>query len=235
MSIHPPSLAKVTDLVACCSTSTLITYIAPPFPHPGAPQSPGVGKPKRKQVKMAVRFRSRFYHLSLLSGPVLVQCTNCASACKKCDDGRPCQRCIRSNLASTCKDGVRKERKRGIKRGPYKRRNKPPSDDEAEVPRGQFSPLPTFLPSGGLNILQSRHPQCHLLSLKVISLISYLRLAISKVQMVKTELLLRFRSPFTPIISWLLSPIPQGSLCLSCNRFPVNRAHPIIPSNRRNR
>lgn len=101
---------------------------APPFPHPGAPQ-PGVGgKPKRKQVKMA--------------------CTNCASACKKCDDGRPCQRCIRSNLASTCKDGVRKERKRGIKRGPYKRRNKPPSDDEGEGPREQGPPMPPTLPEG---------------------------------------------------------------------------------------
>ncbi|KAF9788236.1 hypothetical protein BJ322DRAFT_1047861 [Thelephora terrestris] len=100
---------------------------APPFPHPGVPQPTAVGKQKRKQVKMA--------------------CTNCASACKKCDDGRPCQRCIRSNLASTCKDGVRKERKRGIKRGPYKRRNKPPSDDEADVPREQAS-IPPTLPEG---------------------------------------------------------------------------------------
>jgi hypothetical protein len=47
---------------------------------------------------------------------------NCQKACKKCDDGRPCQRCIKHNLVDTCKNSVRKERKKGIKRGPYKRR-----------------------------------------------------------------------------------------------------------------
>ncbi|GAA5795605.1 hypothetical protein HPULCUR_000966 [Helicostylum pulchrum] len=42
-------------------------------------------------------------------------------ACKKCDEGRPCQRCVKYNLTETCQDSVRKERKKGIKRGPYKR------------------------------------------------------------------------------------------------------------------
>jgi len=32
----------------------LTTYIAPPFPHPGTPQPAVIGRPKRKQVKMAV-------------------------------------------------------------------------------------------------------------------------------------------------------------------------------------
>jgi len=144
MSIHPQSLAKVTGVDVRCSIPILTTCIAPPFPHPGAPQPTIMGKPKRKQVKMAVCPPSRFHYLVLLSHLICVQCTNCASACKKCDDGRPCQRCMRSNLTSTCKDGVRKERKRGIKRGPYKRRNKPPSDDEAEVPRGQFHHFPSL-------------------------------------------------------------------------------------------
>ncbi|KAI8373013.1 uncharacterized protein BYT42DRAFT_578922 [Radiomyces spectabilis] len=62
-----------------------------------------VSKPKRKQVKNA--------------------CVNCQKACKKCDDGRPCQRCIKYGLTDTCQDSVRKERKKGVKRGPYKRRN----------------------------------------------------------------------------------------------------------------
>lgn len=59
---------------------------------------------KRKQVKMA--------------------CTNCAAACKRCDEARPCERCIKYGLVDQCQDGVRKERKKGIKRGPYKRKNK---------------------------------------------------------------------------------------------------------------
>ncbi|KAG1309341.1 hypothetical protein G6F64_005388 [Rhizopus arrhizus] len=62
------------------------------------------GKPKRKQVKNA--------------------CVNCQKACKKCDIGRPCQRCIKYGITDTCVNSVRKERKKGIKRGPYKKRNK---------------------------------------------------------------------------------------------------------------
>lgn len=47
---------------------------------------------------------------------------NCQKACKKCDDGRPCQRCLKHNLVDTCRNSVRKERKKGMKRGPYKRK-----------------------------------------------------------------------------------------------------------------
>jgi hypothetical protein len=38
--------------------------------------------------------------------------------------GRPCQRCIKYGLTDTCVNSVRKERKKGVKRGPYKKRNK---------------------------------------------------------------------------------------------------------------
>ncbi|KAI9265608.1 hypothetical protein BY458DRAFT_513438 [Sporodiniella umbellata] len=61
-----------------------------------------IEKPKRKQVKNA--------------------CVNCQKACKKCDDGRPCARCMKLGLAATCRDSDRKERKKGMKRGPYKKR-----------------------------------------------------------------------------------------------------------------
>lgn len=46
---------------------------------------------KRKQVKNA--------------------CIHCQKACKKCDDERPCTRCIKYNLAETCTDSPRKERR----------------------------------------------------------------------------------------------------------------------------
>lgn len=59
-------------------------------------------KSKRRQVKNA--------------------CINCQKACKRCDEGRPCSRCVKYGLSATCQDSARKERKRGIKRGPYKRR-----------------------------------------------------------------------------------------------------------------
>ncbi|KAI8075913.1 uncharacterized protein B0P05DRAFT_472537 [Gilbertella persicaria] len=81
----------------------------PPMQHPGIPDQSQVAAgtqpaPKRKQVKNA--------------------CTNCQKACKKCDDARPCPRCIKYGIADTCVNSVRKERKKGIKRGPYKRRQK---------------------------------------------------------------------------------------------------------------
>ncbi|ORZ06166.1 hypothetical protein BCR41DRAFT_361334 [Lobosporangium transversale] len=64
-----------------------------------------VQKPKRRQVKNA--------------------CVNCQKACKKCDEGRPCMRCIKYGLQETCVDSTRKVRKKGIKRGPYKRKVPP--------------------------------------------------------------------------------------------------------------
>ncbi|KAK2461144.1 hypothetical protein APHAL10511_006671 [Amanita phalloides] len=84
---------------------------------PGAPvpTPPALTKPKRKQVKMA--------------------CTNCAAACKRCDEGRPCERCMKYGISDTCRDGQRKERKKGIKRGPYKRKGK--NGDTEWVPTTQ--------------------------------------------------------------------------------------------------
>ncbi|KAI9241009.1 MAG: hypothetical protein BYD32DRAFT_105534 [Podila humilis] len=50
---------------------------------------------------------------------------NCQKACKKCDEGRPCTRCVKYGLTDTCVDSTRKVRKKGVKRGPYKRRPPP--------------------------------------------------------------------------------------------------------------
>ncbi|KIJ34633.1 hypothetical protein M422DRAFT_34982 [Sphaerobolus stellatus SS14] len=76
----------------------------PVFPYGNmVPPSPGMHRPKRTQCKNA--------------------CINCQKACKKCDDQRPCQRCIRYGTTDTCIDSKRKERKKGIKRGPYKKRD----------------------------------------------------------------------------------------------------------------
>ncbi|KAF8509899.1 hypothetical protein JB92DRAFT_2943263 [Gautieria morchelliformis] len=76
----------------------------PVYPYGNVvPGPPPMTRPKRTQCKNA--------------------CTNCQKACKKCDDNRPCQRCLRYGTAETCVDSKRKERKKGIKRGPYKKRD----------------------------------------------------------------------------------------------------------------
>jgi hypothetical protein len=70
------------------------------YPYPGM-MTAGM-KLKRRQVKNA--------------------CTNCQKACKKCDDERPCPRCVKYGIADECQDSVRKERRKGIKRGSYKKK-----------------------------------------------------------------------------------------------------------------
>lgn len=72
-----------------------------PFPAGSHPSPPL--RSKRRQVKNA--------------------CTNCQKACKKCDDARPCLRCVKYGVAEECIDSQRKERRKGVKRGPYKKRD----------------------------------------------------------------------------------------------------------------
>ncbi|KAJ2868056.1 hypothetical protein FB639_004894, partial [Coemansia asiatica] len=66
-------------------------------------------------------------------------CVNCQRACKKCDSGRPCQRCVKYNLQESCVDSKRKPRKKGIKRGPYKKRKKN-TDDTVSLDTQQQQP-----------------------------------------------------------------------------------------------
>ena len=77
-----------------------------------------------------------------------IQCTNCASACKRCDEARPCERCKKYGLAESCIDGVRKERKKGIKRGPYKRKNRSVSGEGSTgaCPRHLYPPYCILIP-----------------------------------------------------------------------------------------
>ncbi|KAF7305020.1 Zn(2)-C6 fungal-type domain-containing protein [Mycena kentingensis (nom. inval.)] len=102
-----------------------------PYPQALPPPTPPP-KPKRIQVRIA--------------------CTNCAAACKRCDDERPCTRCQKYDLVDTCADGLRKERKKGVKRGPYKRKPKIPTPSPVGVPVPPLSipgpppPLPGQLP-----------------------------------------------------------------------------------------
>ncbi|KAM6500736.1 hypothetical protein JOM56_003750 [Amanita muscaria] len=98
-------------------------------------QSPPPQRTKRRQVKNA--------------------CTNCQKACKKCDDARPCLRCVKYGIQEACVSSQRKERKRGVKRGPYKKRGpkafQPDSSCRQETHLPQPMPIasaaPPFLPS----------------------------------------------------------------------------------------
>lgn len=89
------------------------------------PAMAGTVRPKRKQVKNA--------------------CMACQRACKRCDVGRPCERCIKYGMADSCRDSQRKERKKGVKRGPYKKRDGecavPGPHTEADFPPGMLNEL----------------------------------------------------------------------------------------------
>ncbi|KAF8136132.1 hypothetical protein EV363DRAFT_1395276 [Boletus edulis] len=96
-----------------------------PFPPGLVPPQPL--RSKRRQVKNA--------------------CTNCQKACKKCDDARPCLRCVKYGIAEECVDSQRKERKKGVKRGPYKKRDGKGSNvDINDAPEQQSMPIPPGMP-----------------------------------------------------------------------------------------
>ncbi|KAJ7724169.1 hypothetical protein B0H14DRAFT_3519709 [Mycena olivaceomarginata] len=59
----------------------------PPAPQSQSPSAPSsASRPKRRQVKMA--------------------CTNCAQACKRCDDQRPCLRCQKYGMTDSAGPGT---------------------------------------------------------------------------------------------------------------------------------
>lgn len=99
-----------------------------PFAPGMVPTHPQI-RSKRRQVKNA--------------------CTNCQKACKKCDDARPCLRCVKYGIGEECVDSQRKERKKGIKRGPYKKRdgkNTSP-DEQLDDPVQQGMPIQPGAPA----------------------------------------------------------------------------------------
>ncbi|KAF6764957.1 hypothetical protein DFP72DRAFT_869657 [Ephemerocybe angulata] len=128
--------SRIYPLVAHQQPMNIYSYSSKDFINPS-------GRPKRRQVKNA--------------------CTNCQRACKKCDDARPCLRCVKYGVSEECVDSQRKERKKGVKRGPYKKRDgrayriadRTVSTIEAQVPgppqvQSSATPpqLPQYLPIG---------------------------------------------------------------------------------------
>ncbi|THH07190.1 hypothetical protein EW146_g9391 [Bondarzewia mesenterica] len=126
------------------ATSVQPSMTMHPISYPGMPMhmypfAPGMVpthpqiRSKRRQVKNA--------------------CTNCQKACKKCDDARPCLRCVKYGIGEECVDSQRKERKKGIKRGPYKKRDgkgraEASPDEQLEEPVQQGMPMPPGVQPG---------------------------------------------------------------------------------------
>lgn len=81
----------------------------------GTPATASHHKPKRRQVKAACgmlshsasgeRFDMR--HNSLFN----YHTVNCRKSCKRCEEVRPCARCVRLNMVESCVDHTRKTRK----------------------------------------------------------------------------------------------------------------------------
>ncbi|TPX31263.1 hypothetical protein SmJEL517_g05371 [Synchytrium microbalum] len=73
------------------------------------------------------------------SRQVKVACSTCKKACKRCDEARPCSRCVRLGKADTCVNAPRKERARGYTRGPYKKAKKQ-GDEDGDAFTGSDTP-----------------------------------------------------------------------------------------------
>ncbi|KAI8343281.1 hypothetical protein BC941DRAFT_448100 [Chlamydoabsidia padenii] len=137
---YPQSQAPATSGMNASQTQTpdhsqLGMPAAPSVMVNNFPQDYTLGKQKRKQVRNA--------------------CINCQKACKKCDEQRPCPRCVKYGTTDTCVNSVRKERKKGVKRGPYKKRKQggatsgdssassTPNMSVPQMPNGMYSSAPT--------------------------------------------------------------------------------------------
>ncbi|EIN07637.1 hypothetical protein PUNSTDRAFT_126629 [Punctularia strigosozonata HHB-11173 SS5] len=88
-------------------------------------------------------------------------CTNCQKACKKCDDARPCLRCVKYGISDDCVDSQRKERRKGLKRGPYKKRDGKGASavEQPEAALAQMIPAPIPLPAPTGSPHHPHHPQ----------------------------------------------------------------------------
>ncbi|KAL6309182.1 hypothetical protein BKA93DRAFT_815063 [Sparassis latifolia] len=118
---HSPSDAVQPQMTMHPITYSSMPMHMYPFPPGMLPAQPP--RTKRRQVKNA--------------------CTNCQKACKKCDDARPCLRCVKYGIAEECIDSQRKERQKGIKRGPYKKRDGKSVTQAIPMPAAMAAPTPT--------------------------------------------------------------------------------------------
>ncbi|KAJ7273389.1 hypothetical protein C8J57DRAFT_1317754 [Mycena rebaudengoi] len=80
--------------------------------YPFNPNSDSGVRTKRRQVKNA--------------------CTNCQRSSKRCDEARPCLRCVKYGISEACVDSIRRERRKG-KRGPYRKKRNGLDPDVAQV------------------------------------------------------------------------------------------------------
>ncbi|KAJ2817394.1 Transcriptional regulator of nonfermentable carbon utilization, partial [Coemansia furcata] len=89
-----PSLQLPTSLLGVDSNNTSHSSVSPePKTKPSRGEqrkAKGASRSKRKTVRA---------------------CNHCQRSHLTCDDGRPCARCVKKNIADTCVDGVRKKAK----------------------------------------------------------------------------------------------------------------------------
>ena len=71
-------------------------------------------RPARKGVRIAVG--SDDVHVAMLVLTLgLKKCNNCRKAAKRCDEGRPCSRCVKLGLEESCRNAPTKLRNRVLK------------------------------------------------------------------------------------------------------------------------
>ncbi|KAI5888325.1 uncharacterized protein SCHCODRAFT_02636414, partial [Schizophyllum commune H4-8] len=130
-----PGLPPGTQIMMLPPLPPGMVYAIPPPPPGQAPFVPPAitAPPPGAPIQLTAQQQARLKRKQVKNA-----CTNCANACKRCDEARPCERCVKYGLGESCVDGQRKERKKGIKRGPYKRRNK--DQDQQQQPFTEFAP-----------------------------------------------------------------------------------------------
>ncbi|PIL31367.1 transcription factor [Ganoderma sinense ZZ0214-1] len=124
-------LGQGTVSIGPTSTPTAPWALSSPFPEyvcvpalvhrsqlalfaPSVQQPPSPALPPQEQTGVGAPSNAASVRQRKARG-VKIACTNCRLANKKCDDGRPCERCKKNGLAHSCVSAERKQRNRRVR------------------------------------------------------------------------------------------------------------------------
>jgi len=128
----PQNLEQATTATASTTPATANAVVTVPMDNQFTVSDEHTATPPPSSFTQPIRFFSLAPSTSTPAGQpqarakrrqVKNACSACQKACKKCDDGRPCNRCVLYNIGEDCVDSQRKERLKGHRRGPYKKRD----------------------------------------------------------------------------------------------------------------
>ncbi|KAG4306514.1 hypothetical protein PORY_000502 [Pneumocystis oryctolagi] len=145
-NISEPSFQQVINNNSQDQASALLMFLI------GDPMQNGLNlEPFFDKKQTQENFESKQLPVKKKRCQVRNACVNCQKSNKKCDEARPCSRCIKHDLFDSCINSKRKKRQKGIKRGPYRRKNQDAHKIQMAQPMNMTAPLLETLPTPNID------------------------------------------------------------------------------------